>query len=260
MEPKVQSPLDKKEEEIIKEDGSVDINVTDAPDGSIEEVVEPAEEVVEPVEKPAEREEKDKIARDRDAAYWHLRRLEKENEELKKSSVLPKKEERKVEELESDLAKQPVSTIKEMIREEARRLIDEDRQKSAYFSTFEKTLEDSKTRALKRHPELEDSASIKSQVMLEILNKRPDLVNNPHGPIIAMTEMEEELERRGYKDKPAPRSVISSLPQSRVVSQTNKTVTLTREDLDFCKEHKLDPKTYAQSKLRSARGSVSVEV
>ena len=252
---KVENPQDPKQEEelVPKEDGSLEVPVTEeTPEGDEPKV----EEAPKPIFKAPERDDKD---RRENATFYQIRKLQNEIEELKKSKI-PSKEEKNTEDLEAELAKKPVSTIQEMIRQEARAMLDEERNRNSYVNQFEKTLEGSKSKVLKRHPELEDSSSVKSQVMLEILNNRPDLTNNPYGPVIAMTEMEEVLEQRGYKDtKPAVKVPLSSLPQSRVVPQTSKTVTLTKEDLEFCKEHNLNPKTYAQTRSRMSK-NVSVEV
>jgi hypothetical protein len=259
-----QDPKKEEKEEIVeKEDGSVEVAVTEAPaETSIEEVIEGVEEeLIPPKPKVEERPEEDKSTKEARAMFYQIRELRREIEDLKKSKLPSEKEEKKVEDLEAELAKKPVSTIQEIVDDRVKKALDEDRRKNAYFSTFEKTLEDSKARVLKRHPELEDQASIKSQVMLEILNQKPDLTTNPYGPIIAMNEMEDELERRGYKEKPAPRvATVSSLPQTRVVPQTSKTVTLTKDEIEFCKEHNIDPKIYAQNKLRTSKSAASVEV
>lgn len=254
-------PQDPKEDEEIvpKEDGSIEVAIEETPEEEVAVEEKPEEKV--PPPKP-ERDDKD---RRENAIFYQLRQLQAKIENLEKQGIKPpEKLERKVEDLESELAKKPVSTIQDIVDARINAALEKERRENTYVTQFERTLNDSRLRVLKRHPELDDQSSIKSQIMLEVLNNRPDLVNNPYGPIVAMQEMEDLLEARGYKKeeaKAAPNRVpASSLPNSRNIPQTKSTVTLTKEDLEFCKEHNIEPKLYAQNRAKFSKGNASVEV
>ena len=129
-------------------------------------------------------------------------------------------------------------------------------------------LEKAKARVLGRHPELNDNSSEKSRIFLNILSTNPDYINHPNGPIYAMRDMEDHMETvLGYKRS----DIVSaekqgaqreSQRQHRIVLNKgggktpgggDRTVTLTKDENEFCKIQGIDPKEYAKTKKRLSK-------
>lgn len=130
------------------------------------------------------------------------------------------------------------------------------------------TLEKNKARVIERHPELNDNNSEKSQIFLNILNTNPDYVNHPNGPIYAMRDMEDHMETvLGYKrsdivsaeKKGAQREsqrqhrIVLNKGSGKTPGSGAKTVTLTKDESEFCKIQGIDPKEYAKTKKRLSK-------
>lgn len=126
-----------------------------------------------------------------------------------------------------------------------------------------RTLEDSKNRVAERHPELLDVNTEKSQIYVKILEKNPDYLTMPKGPILAMRDMEDELEVLGYTREQIynPKKVATQEEATRVTrgaltgggrmpEKTGRTVTLTKDELELCKSQGIDPKDFAREKLQ----------
>lgn len=130
-----------------------------------------------------------------------------------------------------------------------------------------KTMEESKQRVAARHPELLDPSSEKTKVFLQVLAENPDFKSHPKGPIFAMREMEDRLESLGYKREDIVKASAAAqkeenLRQSRVVisstrgrtpDATERKVTLTASDMEFCKINGIDPKEYAKNKFQMSK-------
>ena len=128
--------------------------------------------------------------------------------------------------------------------------------------TSTRVMEDSKQRVLSRHPELNDGASEKSKIYLEVLDKNPEYLTMSKGPVLAMRDMEEEMEARGYtreqifdNKKAVARNEATRVNRGaltsggRMPAGQGRTVQLSKDDLEFCKTQGLDPKDYAKEKL-----------
>jgi hypothetical protein len=128
--------------------------------------------------------------------------------------------------------------------------------------TSTRVLEDSKQRVLSRHPELNDTNTEKSQIYLSILDKNPEYLTMSKGPVLAMRDMEEEMEARGYTREQIfdSKKVIARNEAARVnrgaltgggrmPEKQGRTVQLSKDDLEFCKTQGLDPKDYARERL-----------
>jgi hypothetical protein len=102
---------------------------------------------------------------------------------------------------------------------------------------------------------------------LEILAKRPRYYQDPRGPINAMRDMEDEMEARGYTreqifeskkvaaQNEATRNNRAVLTGGgRMPEKQGRTVQLSKDDLEFCKNNDLDPKDYAKEKLALETG------
>jgi len=144
----------------------------------------------------------------------------------------------------------------------------EDRiQQSTNTTEFNKVLEDSKQKVLIRHPELNDPTSEKSKVFKNIVTANPDYTNQKKGPLSAMYEMEDYMEKNmGYKREDIVKAELrarqdESDRQGRVqltsttgrnISEGNKII-IAKDELDFCKLQGIDPKVYAANKKRLAK-------
>jgi hypothetical protein len=249
---------EKKDEVIENEDGSLSLAVETPEEGSVE-AEEPKEEAP-AAEKPQE-EVKDTAEEERKRnaqAFYNLRNeIKKKDSEIAALKQTPKPTKTR-EEYEEELAKKPVSTIEEIVDARVREALEAERSSRASTDYHTRVLEESKARAIEKHPELENANSVQSQTMIEVLTQHPDWVSNPYGPVLAMVEMESLLKRRGL-EKPAAaetRIPVSSMPSSRNIPRNTKTISLTKEQADFCRENNIDPKLYAQN----MRFSSGVEV
>jgi len=135
----------------------------------------------------------------------------------------------------------------------------------------ESALEEAKQKVIATHPELNDNNSEKAKIYLTILDANPDYLTQPRGPLYAMRDMEDYMENTlGYK-----RSEIRSAEragaereasrQNRIVlnkgvgrtsnaSSENKVV-VSKDEMEFCKFHNIDPKEYAKNKQKLSKSS-----
>lgn len=125
-----------------------------------------------------------------------------------------------------------------------------------------RAMEESKQRVLQRHPELADATTDKGKIFLSILDKNPEYLTMSKGPILAMRDMEEELEARGYtRDQIFDSKKVTAQVEAtrvnraaltgggRMPEKQGRTVQLSKDDLEFCRANDLDPKDYAKEKL-----------
>ena len=135
-------------------------------------------------------------------------------------------------------------------------------EESKRVETSTRSMEESKQKALARHPELADANSEKGKIFLEVLAKNPDYFTMSKGPILAMRDMEDEMEARGYtreqifeSKKVAAQNEVTRSNRAaltgggRMPAPQGRTVQLSKDDLEFCKSQGLDPKDYAKEKL-----------
>jgi 16S rRNA C967 or C1407 C5-methylase (RsmB/RsmF family) len=142
-------------------------------------------------------------------------------------------------------------------------------------SEFNRILEDSKQKVLIRHPELNDSNSEKSKIYRNIVTANPEYTMQKKGPVNAMYEMEEYMEKNmGYKREDILKAELkgreSEAARVNRIQLTSTTghnltegskVTITKDELDFCKLQGIDPKTYASNKKRlekSGKGGIQL--
>jgi hypothetical protein len=128
-------------------------------------------------------------------------------------------------------------------------------------------MEESKRAAATRHPELNDMNSEKSKIFLQIVQENPRYVQDPKGPIHAMRDMEERMREMGYKDdeivsaekrgaKKEQERINRVKVQSsngRTTPKTTNSVTLTPDEVAFCKHNEIDPKMYAKNKMKFSK-------
>jgi len=137
---------------------------------------------------------------------------------------------------------------------------------STQTSEFNRVLEESKIIALKRHPELNDPNSEKAKIYRNIVVANPEYTQQKKGPLTAMYEMEEYMERNmGYKRE----DIVKAERQARAeeasrynrvqltsttghnISEGNRVV-VSKDEMEFCKLQGIDPKVYAMNKKKLA--------
>lgn len=136
--------------------------------------------------------------------------------------------------------------------------------KNKQSADFNRVLEDSKHSVLTRHPELNDPSSEKSKIYRNIVTANPEYTVQKKGPLTAMYEMEEYMEKNmGYKREDIVKAELSgrqaeadrhsriqlTSTQGHNITEGSK-VTITKDELDFCKLQGIDPKVYATNKKR----------
>jgi hypothetical protein len=125
-------------------------------------------------------------------------------------------------------------------------------------SEAQTVLEKSKQTVLIRHPELNDNNSEKAKIFLNILNENPDYINHPKGPIYAMRDMEDYMENTlGYKrediakrESERQNRIVLNQGGGKTIPSNKNTVTLTKDEAEFCKLQGIDPKEFAKTKLK----------
>ena len=135
-------------------------------------------------------------------------------------------------------------------------------QEYAASSKEASTLEDTKQKVLSKHPDLNDPNSEKGKIFLSVLDKNPEYLKMSKGPLFAMREMEELMQEQGYSPEQIfeNKKVVARNEATRVnrgaltgggrmPAKAERTVQLSKDDLEFCKNNELDPKDYAREKL-----------
>ena len=135
-------------------------------------------------------------------------------------------------------------------------------------SLAEAELEKSKQKVLQKYPQVEDESTEESQLYRQVINEDPSVLQNIHGPEIAMYRMEERMRQMGRTPqsvKPIVDREVNRLARagaSQVVgrqAQPNGKITLTREQKEFCDHYKIPYDKYAQNlKAQDAIGGVEV--
>ena len=140
---------------------------------------------------------------------------------------------------------------------------------SATETEFNKIMADSQSKVLQRHPELNDPKSEKSKVFRNIVTANPEYTAQKKGPLLAMYEMEDYMvETLGKKREDVVKAAAEGAKtegerRDRVqltskagqnLTEGNK-VTLSKDDMDFCKLQGIDPKIFAANKKKLATSS-----
>lgn len=126
-----------------------------------------------------------------------------------------------------------------------------------------RSLNESKDKVLQRHPELGDANSDKGQIFMKILEKNPEYLTMSKGPILAMRDMEEEMETLGYTKEQIydTKKAVAATEATRVSrgsltvggrmteKAAGRTVQLSKDDMEFCKSQGIDPVAYAKERL-----------
>lgn len=113
-------------------------------------------------------------------------------------------------------------------------------------------------KTLSRHPELDDNTTEKAQIYRGILEKNPQYLADPSGPVLAMRDMEDELREQGKLVDTATQRIVEKevVRQARAaagqapagVKAKSNVIVLTKEEKEFCDNHNLKYESYARSK------------
>lgn len=137
-------------------------------------------------------------------------------------------------------------------------------QEFAQTSKNTSVLEETKAKVLAKHPELDRPTheTEKGKIFQEVLDRNPEYLRMSKGPLFAMREMEEIMLERGYTPEQIfdNKKVVARNEATRVSraalttggktpAANNRTVQLSKDDLEFCTSQGLDPKDYAREKL-----------
>jgi hypothetical protein len=187
--------------------------------------------------------------------------------------VAPHKSQDEVQdEWDTKLQKDWKSTVREMARQEAAELrkIETAQQQAEYQRQQSlNLLENNKRQVLTKHSELNDEGSAKADIYRTILQEKPEYLNNPFGPVLAMRDMEDRLREQGIMDTPTQQIVqkevarqartgASVLPKGTSASG-NQRITLSKEQKEFCDANGLKYENYGRyMKLQSNQNGVEV--
>lgn len=111
-------------------------------------------------------------------------------------------------------------------------------------------LEESKSRVLERHKELNDPDHPKTKEFLKVLEENPDFKVNPRGPLLAAYEMENRLKSYGNIESgdttvKETRARATSIPKGSPTNQKGS-YSLSKQDMEFCKLNGINPESYKQ--------------
>jgi len=172
---------------------------------------------------------------------------------------------------EEYLAKDPVNALKEHYRFMRQQEIEQQRQyegQQEIVNSFHKSLKDSESMAYDEFPELKDEGSEHYSMFMDILEKNPEWRNSPIGPIKVVNEMKKSLAKgdsgsnilnraksEGANSERERQARISNQPLSSTrETGAKKTFTLTKEQLEYCKENNIKPENYAKIAMRMSGG------
>jgi len=201
-------------------------------------------------------------------------RLRRENEKLTGGKKFDAGDEHLLSDTEywnEELRKNPADAMnrrEEQKRSEEARAHQDKSAKDKLVNDANESLVESKQTVYDKHPELKDETSEKSQVFLSVLQQHPEFLTSPTGPLKAMREMEKIL-----KVPDPDKKVVADPEEAARLSRVNggnlgtgrpapekKTVVLTKEQLDYCRDNDIKPENYAKSLMRITSGEGKVTV
>jgi len=172
---------------------------------------------------------------------------------------------------EKRLADDPVTALDEYEEHKYQQRLRQQQEASerqGLVDSFYKSLEESKGLAIEEFPELADESSEHFSMFMDILDKHPEWRNSPIGPIKVANEMKKVLAKgdsgsnilsraksEGANAEKERQARISNQPlSSNRDTGAKKTFTLTKDQLEWCKENNMKPENYAKIAMRTAQG------
>lgn len=173
-------------------------------------------------------------------------------------------------EWDQKLQKDWKGTVEELAEARLEAKLKEREEKARIESEKQRTmqlLEDNKRKVLERHQELNDETSQKANIYRDVLTKHPEYLANPFGPVLAMRDMEDELKSMGIIDEPT-KSVVQKEVARQVrtngavipkgTSTNTKSITLTKEQKEFCDANGIAYEAYVKNIKRQSNGGFEV--
>src|SRR3990167_3682313 len=159
--------------------------------------------------------------------------------------------------LEQGEWRKPVQTVARQAVEEILRRRDEEHFARQSQEERAKVLEISKQQVRDRYPDIDDAQSDTAKAYIKILNSKRHYLNSEFGPLLAMRDMEDELDLKETEDLTAEgkrrlRVNATSLRPGTPAKST--TITLTREQKEFCKSSGISEDSYLKT-LKSMAGN-----
>ncbi len=178
-------------------------------------------------------------------------------------------------EWETKLQKDWKGTVEELSEKKARELYRQMREEENAINAQNierqrnaQLLENNKSKVLERHKDLMDETSEKANIYREVLQEKPEYLNNPFGPVLAMRDMEDRLREMGHIDEPIQKVVqkevfrqqragASVAPRGTQTTGKN-TITLSKEQRELCDVNGWKYEEYAKN-MKMLSGNQGVE-
>jgi len=171
---------------------------------------------------------------------------------------------------ETRLAEDPVTALDEYEEHKYQIRLKQQQEASereSLVGSFYKSLEDAKEIAYEEFPELKNEGSEHYSMFMDILDKHPEWRNSPIGPIKVANEMKKMLNSgkggniisnarsEGATQERDRQARISNQPlSSGRDTGAKKSFTLTKAQLELCKEMNIKPESYAKIAMRMNNG------
>lgn len=197
--------------------------------------------------------------------YYEMRKSREPQTTPTPQPVTPKPEPT---EWDQRLQKDWKGTVEELAEQKAKSIIAQEKElqkQEAEKQRVANLLESNKSDVMKRHPELEEEGSQKQELYRQVLVEHPEYLANPFGPKLAMYDMEERLRQMGVVDnttkqvvqKEVARQVRTNgaaIPKG-TTSTSTKSVTLTKEQKEFCDTNNIKYENYVRMLKRTGQGA-----
>ena len=171
---------------------------------------------------------------------------------------------------ETRLAEDPVTALDEYEEHKYQIRLKQQQEASereSLVGSFYKSLEDSKEMAYEEFPELKNEGSEHYGMFMDILEKHPEWRNSPIGPVKVVNEMKKMLNSgNGENIISKARSDGATQERDRQARINNqplssgrdtgvkKSFTLTKAQMELCKEMNIKPENYAKIAMRMTNG------
>lgn len=162
---------------------------------------------------------------------------------------------------EKRLAESPVEALGEYYayqRQQEREAEERIAQQQQMVEGYSKAIEESTNMAYEEIPALKDESSEEYMTFMSILEQHPEWRQSPMGPMKVVREMKKIARESGESKENTER-----VRQTRIVNQPisgtrttdkPKSVTLTREQLQYCRENNVKPEDYAKYLVKLSNG------